>query len=119
MKPAKLDLTIYQGATFKQNFLWEMDGAAVDISNSEIRMQIRNRVESPDFISEATVTNGKFVIGNQAIPDQKGKFELIIPATETATFNFDEAVYDIEIEIAGFVRRLVYGCVKLNREVTR
>lgn len=119
MKPAKLDLTIYQGATFKQNFLWEMDNLPVGISNSVIRMQIRNRIESSDFISEATITNGKFVIGNQAVPEQKGKFELIIPATETATFNFDEAVYDIEIEIAGFVRRLVYGCIKLNKEVTR
>lgn len=78
-------------------------------------MHIREEIGSLDIISELSTENGKIVLN---LEDER--IELKISASETATFNFCQAVYDLEIEFPNEDRyRIVQGTLSLDLEVTR
>ena len=41
MKPGKIDLDIYQGATFRKQLIWKLNKAVVDLTGYTARMQVR------------------------------------------------------------------------------
>ena len=57
MKPAVVNLTIYQGSTFMQEFQWKTGNPAVpvDLTGYTARMQIRPKVTDPAKIAEIDV----------------------------------------------------------------
>jgi len=115
MSAGKLDLTIEQGATFEHILIWkDTDEVVINLTDYDARMQIRTAVDSNSVIHELTVTNSGITITGT-----EGKITLQISATKTASFNWTEAVYDLElISSGGIVTRLVEGRVFLNKEVT-
>lgn len=118
MKPAVVNITIYQGSTFSQTFQWKTGNPAmpVNLTGYTARMQIREKISSPDYIIELTTANGGIVI-KDAI---NGTFSIEISATATAAMTFKNAVYDIEfVSPSGVVKRLFGGTVTLSPEVTR
>jgi hypothetical protein len=119
MPAAKLNLTIEQGATYRHKFqLLQGDtDLPMDLTGIvALRMQIRTTLAAPTVVAEITLDNGRITIANP--PD--GWVELCITATETAEFDFDKAVYDLELVTAnGDVTRLLQGQVTLSREATR
>lgn len=115
-KAGTLHLTIEQGATYDPVLTWgDQAGTPIDLTGYIARMQIRASVEAVTTLHEATTANGQIVLGGAA-----GTVTFNIPAVDTAAMDFEEAVYDLEVESAGgHVTRLVEGSVYLSPEVTR
>ncbi len=114
--PAKLKLTIYQGATFKRRLRW-MDAARqpIDLTGCTARMQVRAEIESPAVLLELTTENGRIALGGAA-----GTIDLTIAATDTAALAWDAGAWDLEIvHPGGAVTRLAQGSVVVSPEVTR
>ena len=118
IKPADLDLEIFQGATFRKQLRWTTGKPPepVPLADWVIRMQIRPKIKSDDVIIELTTENGRIVITDP----EDGVFELRISPEDTANLSFNSAVYDLELEnLDGEVVRLIKGMVTLDPEVTR
>jgi len=78
-------------------------------------MQIRETLESTTFIAELSTANGRIVIDpiNYTIT-------INLPASLTATFDFDSAVYSMELtDNQSNVFQFLNGSISLVREVTR
>lgn len=88
----------------------------VNLTGYTARMQIRESLESTTVLhSMTTDPSGGIVLGGTA-----GTVTLSIPATTTAGFTFDCAVYDLElISSTGVVTAVATGSVILTKEVTR
>lgn len=87
----------------------------VDLTGYTARMQIREKVESAAVLHELSTTLGNIVLDNTA-----KSITLVIPASTTATFNFNSAVYSLEmVSSAGQVTQLITGTFTLVKEVTR
>ena len=129
MAAGKYNFTIEQGATFRRTFKYkDAEGTPITLSDKDTTMQIRDTINSKDFIVSitetgttrqdgSTTTNTIFTISDQAI--NAGEFQLTIDADTTASMSFDTAVYDLEIESSNVVTRLLQGNIKLSKEVTR
>lgn len=88
--------------------------AAKDLTGWSARMHIREYVDDTTAIVELVSPTDITISTNDA------GIRIVITATVTATFDFDTAVYDLELEDpSGFVVRLVEGDVTLKKEVTR
>ena len=115
--PAKLKLTIYQGATFRKRLTWSAGTPAVpvDLTGCTARMQVRPEVESPMVLLELTTANGGIALGGVA-----GTIELYVSDDASTLFTWTAGVWDLEIEFpGGDVRRLAQGSISVSPEVTR
>ena len=113
MAAGRYDITIEQGATFSLPISYkDSTGSVVDLSSSYTsRMMIKESVGGTTIKS---LTNGSGMTlaasGNNIVVD--------ISATDTASMDFDNAVYDLEIVSGSTVTRVLEGKVKLSREIT-
>ena len=116
-KPAKLKLTIYQGATFRKRLTWRTPSKApIDLTGCTARMQVREDYESPLPLLEMTTENGGITID----PVEMGVLHLYISDADTAACLWGGGVYDVEVvHPGGDVTRLVQGSVSVSPEVTR
>lgn len=112
----KLNLTIEQGADFSHRLIWkDANKVPIDLTNYDARLQIRSKIDSPNFLIELTVANGQISLGGV-----NGTIDLKIDAITTTGLNWTTAVYDLElISGTGFVTRLIEGNMRLSHEVTR
>jgi hypothetical protein len=85
----------------------------VNLTGFSARMQIRPKLDSSTIISELTTANNGVIIGSDKT------IVLTIPATQTATFNFNTAVYSLELLKSSEVLTFVTGNITLVKEVTR
>lgn len=116
---AKRNLTIYQGATFIDSYVWGTGSAAsytpVDLTDCSARLQARVRAGATDVLFELSTDNGGITLGGAL-----GTIDLSMAFEDTAALSFRTGVYDLEITRAdGTVRRLMSGHVHLKLEVTR
>lgn len=91
--------------------------APTDLTNYTARMTIRENIDDTTAIVELTSTGGEITIDATL-----GKVTFTIAASVTATFDFDEAVYDLELvddSVEPVVTRILEGKVELCDEVTR
>ena len=86
----------------------------VDLAGYIGRMQIRASLDSPEVLLELTTENGGIVIDNI----QK-TITINITYAQTTIFDFNTAVYSLELERDGVVTPFVNGNLTLVREVTR
>lgn len=86
----------------------------VDLSGITARMQIREKVTSDTVVHELTTENGAITVNNI-----DKTIALMIPATTTSTFNFQSAVYSLELINGLEVIPFAGGSVSLIKEVTR
>lgn len=117
MTPGRLDITIYQGATFKRIIRLKNSAMAeIDLTGSTARMQIRQAITDATPLIELTAANDRATITDAA----NGEITLWIADEDTAELDFFKGVYDLEIEYSdGTVDRVLEGKVKLSKEVTR
>lgn len=115
--PGKLDLTLYQGATFDYELSWSAAGSAVDLTGYSARMQVRASHSSSGVVIELTSGSGIMLGGTD------GTIGLSISATDSAALGFTSSrqfIYDLELESdSGVVTRLVEGRFFIDPEVTR
>jgi hypothetical protein len=91
---------------------WNMP---VPLTGYTALMQIRETLESTTVIAELSSANGRIVIDpiNYTI-------SIKLPATLTATFDFDSAVYSMELtDNQSNVFQFINGSISLVKEVTR
>lgn len=86
----------------------------VNLSGFTGRMQIRQKLEDTTVIKELTTENGGIVVDNTT-----KTINLTISATDTALFNFQSAVYSLELVSGSVVTPFANGTVSLVKEVTR
>lgn len=116
-KPAKLKLTIYQGATFRKRLTWKAGTPAVpvDLTGCTARMQVREEVDSASALLTLTTENDRITLGGTA-----GTIELYVSDEDTADITWEGGVWDLEIvHPGGEVTRLAQGSVSVSPEVTR
>jgi hypothetical protein len=88
--------------------------APKNITGWDARMHIRAEIDSTSTILELVSPTDITVNGTD------GSINLYIEDTVTAALDFDEGVYDLELEdAAGDTTRLVEGKITLHKEVTR
>lgn len=91
--------------------------APTDLTNYTARMHIRDSVDSDVIIDELTTANGDI-----SIDTTFGKVTFTIHASVSETYDFDFAVYDLELvddSVEPVVTRLAEGEIELCKEVTR
>ncbi|MBI9090141.1 MAG: hypothetical protein JEZ12_13075 [Desulfobacterium sp.] len=118
-KPQQIDLTIYQGSSFKK--AWEMVEKGtedpIDLTGYKARMQVRGKLKDDAAILDLTTENGGITI---TVVTDKTTLALYVPATATAAITAAKGVYDLElVDAAGDVYRLMQGTVAISKEVTR
>lgn len=113
MAAADYDLLIEQGATFDLSIVWKDNAdTPIDITGYSARMQIRKTYDSAPIIS---LTNGSgIVLGGVA-----GTIDITITDEQTTAIDILRGKYDLELELAGVVTRLIQGTVEISREVTK
>jgi hypothetical protein len=115
MAATKYNLVIEQGATFiKQITLSDATtGTPRDLTGWTGRGMIRLTYDDPAPYAVFVVTAGGI----------SGKLTLNLTSTETTAFEFESALYDVEIVQDGtnpeYVERILQGNVFLSKEVTK
>lgn len=116
-KPGKLDLEMWQGASWDYTITWTSGGTAIDLTNYSARMQVRDSYDASSVIFARTAGSG-ITLGGTA-----GTIFLEANAVETAALPSrpDGAyIYDLELVSAGtVVTRLVEGAFTIYPEVTK
>lgn len=115
MAAADYDLLIEQGATFDLSIVWKDNaGTPIDITGYSARMQIRKTYDSAPVISLTSAVGGGIVLGGV-----DGTIDITISANTTDDITILRGRYDLELELAGVVTRLIQGSVDISREVTK
>lgn len=115
--PAKLKLTVYQGATFRRRLRWtgpKPTLTPIDLTGCTARLQVRSDRKSAVVLVELSTSNGGIALGDAA-----GTVDLYLSAEATAAFAWAAGVWDLEItHPGGDVTRLAQGSVSVSPEVT-
>ena len=115
--PQEVNLTIYQGATYRKSWDLQSNDTPMDLTGWTARMQIREKLKSDVILHELTTENDGIVIDVAA---EYTRLSLYINPADTASFPVKKGVYDLElIDINGDVARLLMGKVVIDQEVTR
>lgn len=116
MRAAFFDLTIEQGATFRQVFRWQdKSKQPFDLTGFTAKLMMRQSVASPNTLKTLTTENGGIQLGGQT-----GSITLYISPADTSSLRWDSAVYDLALYApGGDVYRLVEGQVNVKPAVTR
>ena len=114
MPAVNYDLTIEQGATFCQKFVWkDEEGTAMDLSQFAARMQIRSGCKD-DTVLVSLISGNGIVLGAD------GSILIEIDAVATSALPIAKGRYDLELVATDDkVTRLVQGNVVVSGEVTR
>ena len=126
MAAGKYSFTLEQGATTQFQVVYQdANGDPVNLTDYHARMQIRETKAATVVIcslsssrdADGTGLNLNGSAGN--LPLASGSIGVYISAASSSNFDFDTALYDLELVSGSFVRRLIQGVIKLDKEVTR
>jgi hypothetical protein len=112
--PAKYEhLTIEQGRTFKQRFIWQDEnGIPIDLSAASAKMQLRASVGSETVLLELSTDTGNIVL------DAHGNIDLEADPNDTWPLDLKEAVYDLIVTTGSIVTALARGRVTIIHAIT-
>lgn len=126
MPAGKYSFVIEQGSTTTFEIQYKDNtNTPINLSGYGARMQVRSDVNSSTILLTLSSSlqpdgTGLNMSGsNGTTPVQSGSIGLYISAATSSNLNFGEAVYDLEIHSGNVVYRILEGCVKLSKEVTR
>jgi len=131
MAAGKYNFVIEQGSTLDFEIAYTDSGSnKIDLTDYRGRMQIRNKFPGVDNVNNSTLiitlssslesdgTGLNFSGSNSANPPTSGTIGVFIDAGRTAGFDFNKALYDLEIVSGSIVTRLLEGNITLTKEVT-
>jgi hypothetical protein len=122
MAAGKYSFTIEQGSTVDFIIIYkDSNGSPVDLSTYSSKMQIRLTYGSAPIITLSSSLNSDGT-GLNMSNAASGAIGIYIASCTSSMFNFDTAIYDLDI-ISGsgdcpVVDRILEGKVKLSKEVT-
>ena len=131
MAAGKFNFVIEQGATLDFEVAYtDSTSNKIDLTNYRGRMQIRDKFPGINNANNSTLiitlssslesdgTGLNFSGSSGVTPPTSGTIGVFIDAERTATFDFNKAIYDLEIVSGSIVTRLLEGNVTLIKEVT-
>ena len=111
MTPANLDITIYQGATWRLPMQWVVNNVPVDLTGYTLRAQAKLTFNSND---QRTLFDLTAVITDAV----NGMFEISLTSEETAAFDFIRGSWELEaVQPNADILRILQGYVSLSRGV--
>lgn len=117
MNPAKLDLEIYQGSTFRKGFQWKIQSTdlPMDLTGCQIKMQIKESACSNTAIIECSTANGGAVFESEI--DAKWYVEIL--PEDTMLLSPIRYAYDMDVIFpSGDVYTIARGTIKVIAQVT-
>jgi len=91
MNVTKVDLVILNNATFQASVELKEDEIPIDLTGYTLYLQCRPSYQSSTiYFDLSSLPNQGIVLDPTA-----GKFTITIPASQTSTFEFKDAVYDM------------------------
>ena len=119
MAAGKYDITIEQGATFTLNLSYKNSaGAVLDLSSGySARMKIRESTGGTIIASTESGDSPKNTL-SIALAASGNNIIVTMTAVNTATLDFDNAVYDLELFAGPVTDRIIEGRVFLSKEIT-
>ena len=90
------------------------DGSVINLTGYTANMQVRPRINSKNILDELTTTNNRI-----DIEADDGRIILKFPNGVSTNYDFENAVYDVEVYAGGRARRLIQGRLLVDKEVTR
>ena len=126
-----LRLIIVQGQSFDLPCGWAIGGELVDLGGYTARMQIRRRPGSLvllDLSSEAPESGDEWIqaitLGPFSLPDANGdevplNIRVQVDGEVTGELDFDGALWDLFLYGGDSDKRLLFGPVRLDQEITR
>jgi hypothetical protein len=131
MAAGKFNFVIEQGATLDFEIAYtDSDSNKIDLTGYLGRMQIRDKLPGISNVNNSTLiitlssslesdgTGLNFSGSSGVNPPTSGTIGVFIDAERTAAFDFNKAIYDLEIVSGSIVTRLLEGNVTLTKEVT-
>lgn len=120
---AKVDLRVYENATFQQQFQWKVNNVPVDITGYTGEMQIRAKITDDTPLLTLTTAGGGIIISDPT----NGIFVINIADEVSANVCADhvdiKGVYDLRLlapnQPTGQATMLLYGECLLVAAVTR
>lgn len=121
MRAGKYNITVEQGSTFDFKIIYEdSNGTPVPLNDYSAKMQIRPNYADLTNVTYLTLSSSLSMDGTGlTITPASGSIQVYISATNTDSFTFDEAFYDLELYNNDIVTRLLEGKVKVKKSVTR
>lgn len=122
MAAGRYSFVIEQGSTLNFSIVYnDSNGAPVDLSQYNAKMQIRQTYSSPPLLTLSSSLNADGT-GLNMTNAASGAIGIYIASCTSSMFTFDTAMYDLDI-ISGsgncpLVNRILEGKVKLSREIT-
>lgn len=112
MAVARDDLTVEQGTTWQETWVWLQDGEPVNLSGCQVRSHVRVSFDA-EILFDLTP--------HLLLDPLAGEIVLEVDAVTTAGWSWSGLTrWDLEIEWpGGRVTRLLEGQIRLSREVTR
>lgn len=107
----RYDLEIQQGSTWLRTLAYLINDEPVNIESYAARMQVRKSYDLPAVVSIST--------DNGIVIDDVNKINLQLSAEATAELIAGRYLYDIEIDDAGTVERIISGILTVSAEVTK
>ncbi len=117
ISPGQYDITIYQGATYSQQFTWkDQAGTPMNLTGYIARMMARVSVDAATPFINLTTENNGIELGGAA-----GTIHIMMSDVQTAALTPQHGIYDLELEnsAAKIVIRLLQGTLIISPEVTR
>lgn len=119
---AKVNLTVYEGTTFRQTFEWKSGdpAAPVDLGGMTGEMHVRKDIADDIPMLTLTTENGGIIIVE---PPESGKYTLYVPFADTDGLCVDHevisATYDLILKTQTDRMIQQYGSMKIYPSVTR
>lgn len=108
------NFTIDQGSVFTLNLVYEdPDGNPINLSGQTARMQLRRRYDSAAVLTLTTNAGGGIVITGGT-----GNILITITDEQTGTLESGFYQYDLELDNAGTIERLIQGQTTVSPQVT-
>ena len=105
---------IEQGASFNNTITYEdASGNKINLSGATITLKAKDNRSDTNFVINLSVGNG-ITLSN---PSQ-GEFTIAIPAATTATYDWNRAFYDLDIDLSGVITRLLQGQIQVIKSVS-
>ena len=119
MAAGKYDITIEQGATLTVNLSYKNSaGAVLDLSSGYTsRMKIRESTGGSIIASTESGDSPKNTL-SIALAASGNNIIVTMTAANTATLDFDNAVYDLELVAGLVIDRIIEGRAFLSKEIT-
>lgn len=105
---------IEQGATFNNTITYEdASGNKINLTGATITLKAKDNRSDTNFVINLSIGNGITL----SDPTQ-GQFTISIPAATTATYDWNRAFYDLDIDQSGTITRLLQGQIQIVKSVS-